>query len=170
MFQIDRERFKPLDLNKRNGPKSLLNFRRQTLRGVAGCPDEQDSPLSNLSRQYGKHAEVKVIFHFSLNRVIGTLTGKKCADNRLVRYMTIAVSFFHMPPPFQKPPAGVSRPIVYLTRVTLCTVEGVVVYDLSFKANGFEISSSTADLFMENSVSPLQARQALFATLSKLSA
>jgi hypothetical protein len=62
-----------------------------------------------VGRQFRIHAGATVIFHFSVNRVIATLTGKKRADNRLVRYMTVAVSFFHMPPPFQKSLAGANR-------------------------------------------------------------
>jgi hypothetical protein len=59
------------------------------------------------------------------------MTGKKRADNRLVCFMTVAVSLFHKWPPFQKSLAGADRSIVHPTRVTVSGVEGVGANGLS---------------------------------------
>jgi len=49
------------------------------------------------------------------------MTAKNRADNRLVRFMPVAVSVFHKPTPFQKSPVGVNRLIVHPTRVGVST-------------------------------------------------
>ena len=95
---------------------------RQTLSWVTCCPDKQDCSIFKVGLQFSIHAGVTVIFHSAVKGDSETMTVKTRADNRLVCFMTVAVSIFHKPIPFQKSPVGVNRLTVYPKRATVISV------------------------------------------------